>query len=83
MRKHTPDVFERDVSLSLQEVERQQPAIELPAKDVRAREPGTILPPPDPLGELEPRKSRSFGIASSINSLYGAFLKGRGLAKGS
>ena len=77
VRKHTPDVFERDVSLSLQEVERQQPAIELPAKDVRAREPGTILPPPDPLGELEPRKSRSFGIASSINSLYGAFLKGK------
>ena len=38
---------------------------------------GTILPPPDPLGELEPRKSRSFEIASSINSLYGAFLKGK------
>ena len=82
VRKHTPDVFERDVSLSLQEVERQQPAIELPAKDVRAREPGTLLPLPDPLGELEPRKSPPSELrVRSIRSM-GRFSKA-GLAKGS
>ena len=80
--KHTPDVFEPEVSLSLQEVERKPPVVELPSEDVRTRGPGAILPPPDPLGELEPRKSHSFGIASSNQFAVWGVSQGQGLAEG-
>lgn len=76
VRDNTPDVFDTEVSWGLQEVARQPPLIEFAPEDIRQRTP-VPFPPHDPLGELEPQKSRSFERASSINSLYEAFLKGK------
>lgn len=79
VREYTPSVFEPEILNGLREAERGPPSIELGPEDRRAPSPGAILPPPDPFGELEPQKSRSFSVASSINSLYEAFLKGKDL----
>lgn len=78
VRENTPRVFEPEVSSELREVERQAPPLELAADEIR-HAPGAVLPPPDPLGKLEPTKSHSFSVASALNSLWKTFLEGKDL----
>jgi hypothetical protein len=74
--QHTPDVFDPPISVRLQDVNHKPPSISVLASEP-SDVPGTILPPPDPLGSIAPLKSRSFLTASSINALYKAFLAGK------
>jgi hypothetical protein len=80
VREHTPDIFAGEISSGLRAVEAQPPAIAIEPVAPRSIEHGVIVPPPDPLGELKPEHSRSFLTASSVNSLYRAFLKGKDLS---
>ena len=73
VRENTPRAFLPEVSQGLREAERQPPKVELEPEDIRAA-PAAITPPSDPYGELDPKQSRSFGIAGSINALYQAVL---------
>lgn len=81
IRENTPDKFESSVSQGLQEVERKPPAIELESEDIR-RDPNAILPPPDPLGEVNSENSRSFSVASVVNGVMEVVGKGKDVADG-
>lgn len=74
---NTPRYFEPEVSDGLRQVARDAPQVTLSPDDVAGHGGATIQPPPDPLGQLEPAKSRSFSVASAINSLWKTFLKGK------
>ena len=78
IRANTPTIFEPNVSKGFVDVEQVPPVIELDPQDRRMTD-GAIAPPPDPFGHLEPKKSRSYSIASAANSLWEAFLKGKDL----
>lgn len=77
VREYTPRCFEPEVSAGLREVEREPPQITIAPEDIAAHESAPIQPQPDPWGELEPRKSRSFSIGGAINGLWKVFLKGK------
>jgi hypothetical protein len=80
VEEHTPEVFEPEVSSGLQEAELSAPIADR-AEQSASTEPAPITPRPDPLGELDPVKAHDFGVASSINALYEAFLKGKDLSQ--
>lgn len=73
--ENTPRFFEPEVTGGLEAVERAQPIIESGSEDRRAAA-APVLPPPDPLGAPELKKSRSFTIGSAINSLTRVALAG-------
>lgn len=77
IKENTPRYFEPEVSEGLKRVEREPPEVALSPDDIAGHGSAPIQPPPDPLGELEPRKSRSFSTASAINALWKTFLKGK------
>ncbi len=73
VREYTPRAFAPEVSQGLRETEREPPKVELDPEDRRGA-PAAITPPPYPYGDLDPKRSRSLGIAGSINALYKAVL---------
>ncbi len=81
VQDNTPDIFDPPVNAALasgsalsQEPQRSSDATPPLASD-------QPRPPPDPLGELDPRKARDFTFAGAVNSLWGAFLKGEKVNK--
>lgn len=78
--ENTPGLFDPAVSLGLQRAEmRSPPIVEISSEDVRRRDHGPILPPPDPLGELDPHTSRAFTKASILNAIWKGFLEGENI----
>ena len=74
VRAQTPTVFDESVSAAIDEASSSEIQVAVVQDDLSAD--GSISPPPDPLGELEPTKAREFQIASSLNSLWKVFKAG-------
>jgi hypothetical protein len=80
--ENTPEFFEPEVTAGLKEVEREPPHISLSEEDIAAHAPGVILPPPDPIGALDLKKSRDFMTAAAFNKLLEVAEKGDKVAGG-
>jgi hypothetical protein len=74
IRENTPDKFEPEVSGGLQKIESEQPVV---APEDVPHDPKAIQPPPDPLGEVKPEDSRSYGVASFVNGVMKVVMKGK------
>ncbi len=82
IREYTPDAFEPDVSEGLAKVDNE---FAPPPDDQRPTEPrsddgATLKPRPDPIDAQDTRKAHDYGMASSINAVYRAFLKGKDMS---
>jgi hypothetical protein len=79
---NTPTFFEPNVPQSLEGVAQPIPAI--PPFDAEARVPDVAqpIPPPDPLGQVEPEKAQRFTTASAVNELVKVLESGEKLKKG-
>ncbi|MGO8739032.1 hypothetical protein, partial [Rhodoblastus sp.] len=80
--ENTPNFFEPEVMVGLREVEREPPRISLSDEDVAAHASGVILPPPAPIGTLDPKKSRDFMTAATFNKIYEVAESGDKIASG-
>lgn len=78
--KFTPDIFEPNVSSGLAEA-AEEPALEKGGSTPRSSPSAMTVPPPDPLGELDPHKSHDFAAAGAVNNLWQAFLAGEKINK--
>ena len=80
--QNTPSFFEPEVTAGLKEVEREPPQISLSEEDRAAHAPGVILPPADPIGTLDLKKTRDVMTAGTFNKLFEFIEKGDKIAKG-
>ena len=69
VRDNTPTLFEPNVAGTLEDTAQPIPAI--PPVDLVAPKSGIPrpAPPPDPLGEVDPEKTRRFTLGSAVNAL--------------
>ena len=79
---NTPEIFDPSVTTAVAEVATPPPAV-TQLEDAPPIEPSTPMPPPDPLGELDPHKTRAYSIAGTINELWKAFRQGETIVKDS
>ena len=82
VRASTPTVFDESVIASIEG--GAEPAVtlfEAQPTEVRFEESVQLSPPKDPLGELDPQKSRDFTFAGAANGLWKAFLAGEKIHK--
>ncbi|MGH6863866.1 MAG: hypothetical protein ACRECN_06270, partial [Methylocella sp.] len=81
VRDNTPFLFEPNVSQALEGVSQPVPLV-APA-DAQAPKTGDVqpAPPPDPLGEVDPKKARRFTIGGAVNALWKAVLSGEEVDK--
>ena len=77
--ENSPRFFEPDVRGAFRRIEKEPPAISLEPDDIADHHEEVIKPPPDPLGNLDPKKSHDFAVASAINKLWEVALKGKEL----
>jgi hypothetical protein len=76
VRDNTPTLFEPNVAGTLENTAQPIPAItqvDLEAPKSNIEQP---VPPPDPLGEVDPEKSRRFTLGSAVNALWKAVRSG-------
>jgi hypothetical protein len=75
-------VFDETVSPAIDEAAKPVPEIKplLPA-DVPSADPSRPKPPNDPIAESDPRKSRSYVIASAYNRIWLILRKGKDTAQ--
>jgi hypothetical protein len=82
VRDFTPDVFESSVGEALGTSVENLPALEpMPETELPSHDPNQPMPPKDPLGEIDPQKSRDFTIAGAVNNLWKAFRAGEKVYK--
>jgi hypothetical protein len=76
IRDNTPTLFEPDVADTLGNTAQPIPAI--PPVGLEAPTSGIAqpVPPPDPLGEVDPEKTRRFTLGSAVNALWKAVRSG-------
>lgn len=75
VKGQTPMIFDESVSSAIVEASAPDPAIiVLEDEEVQADE--VILPPADPLGDLDPKKAHNFQIAGVFNRLWKVFTSG-------
>jgi hypothetical protein len=80
--EYTPDVFDRTVRDAVTGSAEAPSALPIEsAKKLRTIGPDQPRPPPDPLGELDPRKARDFTFAGAVNGLWKAFREGEKMHK--
>jgi len=70
VRENTPKIFEPDVSERLAQTTEPVPEIPPPAPEAPPLDSAQPVPPPDPLGEVDPEKSQRFTVASEVNALW-------------
>lgn len=80
VRANTPEIFDPSVTTAVDETAAPPPAI-APPEDAPPVEPSMPAPLADPLGELDPKKSRDYSIAGAINELWKAFRQGETTVK--
>ena len=76
MRDNTPTLFEPNVAGTLENTAQPIPAtspVGLEAPKSGSPQPA---PPPDPLGEVDPEKTRRFTLGSAVNALWKAVRSG-------
>ncbi len=81
VRDNTPTLFEPNVAGTLQGVERPVPNIAVPIMEAPKSTDEQLAPPPDPLGEVDPEKSRQFTLASGVNDLCKVMSEGEKVGK--
>jgi hypothetical protein len=81
VRDYTPTIFEPNVSQSLENVAQPIPAIALAEADAQKADTAQPVPPPDPLGEVDPEKSRQYTLASGVNDLCKVMSEGEKVGK--
>lgn len=77
VRNSTPALFEPNVAGTLENT--AQPFPEIPPVNLEAPKSNIEqpVPPPDPLGEVDPEKSQRFTLASGINALWNVVSSGK------
>lgn len=80
VQQYTPTVFEPDVIEALDET-GEIPVSISQAGAGSAEGTASISPPPDPLGEVEPKKARDVAVAGVINKLWEVFTSSEKLNK--
>lgn len=82
VREYTPAVFAPSVSTALTETSSSdEPVASIPEAAVSVHADKFPLPPPDPLGQLEPAKARNLSVAATIGKLWRVFLAGQEINK--
>jgi hypothetical protein len=82
VRENTPMVFERSVEQAIEGSVVVGPSIPPPTiSDSLQTEASQLVPPRDPLGELDPKKAGDFTFAGATNGLWRAFLEGEKIHK--
>jgi len=81
VRENTPTLFEPNVSQSLEGVAQPIPKISTANAEAPKADSAQPAPPPDPLGEVDPEKSRRFTLGSAVNTLWKAVLSGEKAGK--
>jgi hypothetical protein len=78
VENHTPTIFDPEIKSAFSENAAVVPmALESTTEAPRAKDASHPRPPPDPLGEIDPRKSRDYTFASMANSLWRVLAKGK------
>jgi hypothetical protein len=73
VQEYTPTIFDPSVADAIGETAEVEGAVSISVGDKSQLPPSHVTPPPDPLGEIEPRKARDFALASTINKLWKIF----------
>lgn len=73
VQSHTPEIFDPSVSRAFDDTNEGPPVVAHSEASVTTSEP---IPPPDPLGELNPGMSHDFLVAGVINKLWQVFMAG-------
>jgi hypothetical protein len=81
VKDNTPTFFEPTVADLLETTAQPVPAISPVALEARISEIAQPVPPPDPLGDVDPEKSRRFTLGSGVNALWKAVLSGERAGK--
>ncbi len=80
VRDKTPTFFEPKVADTLEGVAQPLPQISKDDTGFRSNFPSPV-PPPDPLGEINPERSRRFTLGSAVNALWKAVCSGNEAGK--
>jgi hypothetical protein len=82
VQDNTPDVFDQPVrdAIANSSARGAEPAPH-PTGAPPSTAPDQPKPPPDPLGEIDPRKARDFTFAGAVNALWKAFREGEKVHK--
>jgi hypothetical protein len=79
---NSPIIFDASVAEAIDGVTRPAPTVRPPSADERlAVDPTQLVPPADPLTELDPKKARDFSIGGAVNALWKVFLIGDKVVK--
>jgi hypothetical protein len=82
VRGNTPMVFDVSVGGAIEEIAQPVPIVRPPSADDRWQaDQNQVVPPTDPLKELDPKKARDFSVGGVINALWRVFLEGERLPK--
>jgi hypothetical protein len=77
VKDNTPVVFDASVGGAIEEIAQPAPIIRPPSAEDRWRvDESQIVPPADPLKEIDPGKAREFSLAGVVNALWKVFLQG-------
>lgn len=77
VREYSPGVFDPSVGPAIDGSTREAPSIApIPEIDLPPENESQPTPPNDPLGEIDPKRAREFGVAGVVNSLWKAFTEG-------
>jgi hypothetical protein len=77
VRDHTPSRFEPNVAGTLENTAQPVPAIASTRIEAPKSGASQPAPPPDPIGEVDPEKTREFTAASGVNALWKAMTSGK------
>src|ERR1019366_10232355 len=82
VRENSPVVFDPSVQEAIAGSAEAAPAIASSiGSDARSEEPSQLLPPRDPLGEVDPQRAADFTFAGATNGLWKAVLEGEKVHK--
>jgi hypothetical protein len=80
VKMHTPDVFDPSVVSAIDESTDPGPTA-TPQDELSTHDANQPVPPPDPLGELDPAKAHDYQVAGIVNRLWQVFEAGETLHK--
>jgi hypothetical protein len=76
VRDDTPTLFEPNVVRSLEEVAQPVPRVLHGDVEAPPADEAQPVPPPDPLGEVDPEKAQRFTLGGAVNAFWKTFLNG-------
>jgi hypothetical protein len=82
VRENTPTVFESTVQEAIQgSLKSDSVVVPVNAENKPAIDTTQLLPPNDPLGDIDPHKAADFTFAGATNGIWKAFLQGEKIHK--